>query len=208
MKPSTRVKVKNSTQEHLQIHEIIDDIVITKSRKANLIIQTSAVNFDLLSEYEQDNKIGAFSGLLNSLTFPVQVVIRTKRIDISNYINYLQNELKKPMSEGLRKQMSVYTTFVQNLVVQNDVLDKKFYIVVPHMVYNLSLSSILPLPKKDESTGIGDTELEKLVEQAKIYLYPKRDHLLKQIARMGLIGHQLENDELIELFYSVYNEVE
>lgn len=207
MKPSTRSKVKYSTQDHLQIHEIIDDIVITKTRKALIILQTSAVNFDLLSEYEQDNKIAAFSGLLNSLTFPIQVLIRTKRIDISNYINYLQAELKRPMGEGLKKQLLIYTTFVQNLVVQNDVLDKKFYIVIPHLVYTLSAST-LPLPTSTEPAEIDDKELEKLIEQAKIYLYPKRDHIMKQISRMGLVGHQLQNDELIELFYSVYNEVE
>ncbi len=208
MKPSTRAKVQYSTQDHLQIHEIIDDIVITKNRKTNLIIETSAVNFDLLSEHEQDNKINAFAGLLNSLTFPIQIVIRTKRIDISNYVNYLQNEQKKEMSEGMRKQMKVYTTFIQNLVVQNDVLDKKFYVVIPHTVYNLDAKSILPLPKASDGGLIGDSELEKLVEQAKIYLYPKRDHMLKQLSRMGLVGHQLENDELIELFYGIYNEVE
>lgn len=203
MDPKARARATASTQEHLEVRDIIDDIVITSTGTAALLIQTTAVNFDLLSEYEQDNKIYAFAGLLNSLNFPVQILIKTNRIDITHYVNYLKAQSDRPMSPGLKKQLEVYTLFIQNLIVQNDVLDKKFYFV---LFYNpiASITSAGMLKQGGNDAKV-DTEINKLVERGKIFLYPKRDHVLKQLGRMGLSGHQLANAELMELFYNIYN---
>ncbi len=205
MDSKKRKKVAATTQDHLQVKEIVDDLILTKVGSVILILQTTAVNFDLLSEYEQDNKIGAFSGLLNSLNFQVQILIRTKRIDISNYVDHLKDQLKKPMSEGLKKQMIVYTNFIQNLIVQNDVLDKKFYLAIPYSNVNVDNPIQMLTGAKEKEVELTPYELEKTLEKGKIYLYPKRDHILKQLGRMGLAGHQLTNNELIELFYEYYN---
>jgi hypothetical protein len=107
-------------------------MIITKSNTVCLIIQTSAVNFDLLSEYEQDSKIMAFGGLLNSLSFPIQILVKTNRIDITKYVDYLKSQTDRAMTPGLKKQLEIYTQFIQNLIVQNEVLDKKFYIVLSY----------------------------------------------------------------------------
>ena len=203
MDAKARARATSSTQEHLQVKDIVEDLVITATGSAALIIQTTAVNFDLLSEYEQDNKIYAFAGLLNSLNFPIQILIKTNRVDISNYVNYLKAQQNNPMTKGLKNQLEIYTQFIQNLIVQNDVLDKKFYIVIPYNpIATLNPSGILKLSKEKETVEV---ESSKLAEKGKIFLYPKRDHVLKQIARMGLIGHQLTNTELLELFYNLYN---
>ena len=207
MKAKTRAKTIESTQDHLEVREIIDDIVLTKSGSAALVLQTSAVNFDLLSEYEQDNKIYAFAGLLNSLNFHMQIMIRTRRIDISTYIDYLKSMNDRPISPGLKKQLEIYTLFIQNLIVQNDVLDKNFFIVIPYNPsFQLPTLNILDKKKKDDIKEKQEKMAkEKLVEQAKMFLYPKRDHILKQIARIGLDGHQLTNKELLAEFYTLYN---
>lgn len=201
MKSKTRARITASTQDHLEVKEILDDLVITKTGTISLVLQTTSVNFDLLSEYEQDNKIMAFAGLLNSLNFHIQVMIRTKRIDISTYVNHLKAQQQNAMTEGLRKQLTVYTQFIQNLIVQNDVLDKKFYIVIPYN-QNATLSSAGSV--KGQKT-IDAINYDRVLEQGKIFLYPKRDHILKQLGRMGLVGHQLTTPELIEIFYDIYN---
>lgn len=209
MKAKTRARVQNSTQQHLELREVIDDLVISKSGVVSLVLQTNAVNFDLLSEVEQDNKIYAFAGLLNSLNFHIQILIRTKRIDITKYIKYLESQRERPMTEGLKKQLQSYTLFVNNLIVQNDVLDKKFYVVIPYTPGSISLDKpLIPsfMGGSNNDTGTGELlNLEKAVEQGKIFLYPKRDQILKLLGRMGLMGHQLTNNELIELFYDIYN---
>jgi len=207
VKAKTRAKTIESTQDHLEVKDIVEDLVLTKSGSAALVLQTSAVNFDLLSEYEQDNKIYAFAGLLNSLNFHIQIMIRTKRIDISTYIDYLKSMNDRPMSSGLKKQLEIYTLFIQNLIVQNDVLDKNFFIIIPYNPsFQLPTLNILEKKKMGEiKEKQAKMAKEKLIEQAKMFLYPKRDHILKQIGRIGLDGHQLTNKELLAEFYTLYN---
>lgn len=207
MDKKARARTTWSTQDHLKVRDIRDDLVITKEGSVAMVIQTSSINFDLLAEYEQDNKIYAFAGLLNSLNFRIQILIRTKRIDISNYIDYLKSNKKKEMSEGLKRQLDIYTNFVQNLIVQNDVLDKNFYIVVPYSPgATLPGANIFTSKKsKEEEEKYKTMQLDQLLEKAKIFLYPKRDHILKQLGRMGLVGHQLTTKELLTEFYTIYN---
>lgn len=207
MEAKSRAKIIESTQDHLEIRDIVDDIVVTKSGSAALVLQTSAVNFDLLSEYEQDNKIYAFAGLLNSLNFHIQIMIRTKRIDISTYLDYLKQMSNREISPGLKKQLDIYTQFIQNLIVQNDVLDKNFFIVIPYNpAFQLPSFNIIGKKKNEDVKETQENmATEKLVEQAKMFLYPKRDHILKQLSRMGLDGHQLTNKELLAEFYTLYN---
>lgn len=204
---NARARATASTQDHLAIRSIVDDLVVNKNGSVAMIIQTSSINFDLLAEYEQDNKIYAFAGLLNSLNFRIQILIRTKRIDISNYIDYLNIQKEKAMSDGLKKQLDIYTNFVQNLIVENDVLDKNFFIVIPYNpAGTLPTTSVLPFSKnKTTQEEAQNAQLEQIVEKAKIFLYPKRDHILKQLGRMGLFGHQLTSKELISEFYTMYN---
>ena len=207
MNSRERARTTVSTQDHLEVKNILDDLVITKSGSVALVLQTNAINFDLLAEYEQDNKIYAFAGLLNSLNFYIQILIRTKRIDITNYIEYLKNQKRTEITPGLQNMLTIYTQFVQNLIVQNDVLDKNFFIVIP---YNPAApipgASLFTAKKtKDEQEAQATMKQDQLLEKAKIFLYPKRDHLIKQLSRMGLTGHQLTNQELINEFYTTYN---
>lgn len=207
MDKNTRARAIASTQDELEVRDIRDDLIITKSGSVAMVIQTSAINFDLLAEYEQDNKIYAFAGLLNALNFPIQILIRTKRIDITSYVDYLKSQAKREISEGLRKQLEIYTQFVQNLIVQNDVLDKNFFVVVPFNP-GLSISEIglLGIKKKNEEEDTyKEMAIDQLLEKSKIFLYPKRDFILKQLSRMGLVGHQLDNTELLSEFYTIYN---
>jgi len=207
MDKNARARTTSSTQEHLAFRDIVDDLVVNKNGTVSMIIQTSAINFDLLAEYEQDSKIYAFAGLLNSLNFRIQILIRTKRIDITNYIDYLKKQKEQPMSEGLKKQLDIYTVFVQNLIVENDVLDKSFFLVIPYSpALQLPGSNLFDAKKnKEEQVKYQQMQTDQLVEKAKLFLYPKRDHVLKQLSRMGLFGHQLTTKELITEFYAIYN---
>jgi len=207
MDTNARARTTASTQDHLEIKDIVDDLIITKSGSVAMVIQTTAINFDLLAEYEQDSKITAFSRLLNALSFHIQILIRTRRIDISNYVDYLINQENSSMSEGLKKQLHIYTKFIQNLIVQNDVLDKNFFIVIPfNPAGELPGSSLLKSKKtRDEMKQNLQLKQEQLLEKAKIFLIPKRDQVLKQLVGMGVMGHQLTNKELISEFYTIYN---
>ncbi len=193
-----------STQDHLDILEIKDDFVVLKNGVIALVLETTSLNFDLLSEREQDAKILAFSGLLNSLTFFVQIVIRTSRTDLSDYIEILEDQKRRQMTEGLRKQMEIYIKFIKNLTVTNEVLEKRFFIVIP------SSTGISLQPGMFKKLfGKGDEEVsfdvDKKIEKAKLKLFPRRDHIVKQLKKMGLFARTLTSSELVRLYYGIYN---
>jgi len=199
-------QINATTQDHLEIEDIIEDVVILKDGSACLVLQTTAVNFGLLSEKEQDATIFAYAALLNSLSFPIQIVIRSKRTDISDYLRQLSEAEEKQRNLDLKAQIRKYREFVSQTVQKGKVLDKKFYIVIPFSFLELGASGAL----KGLAKGGRGLPFSKdyILEQAKINLYPKRDQLLKQLSRLGLSAKVLTASELVELYFDVYNPAE
>lgn len=195
-------KIGVSTQDHLLIEDIVDDIVILKDGSATLILQTTAVNFGLLSEKEQDATIFAYAALLNSLSFPVEIVIRSKRADVSSYLAQLDEAATGQKHPNLASQIRRYREFVASTVQKQQVLDKKFYIVLPFSFLELGAGKVVGKLTRRGKLPFGK---DYLLEQAKIALYPKRDQLLKQLNRLGLSARVLAQPELTELYFDIYN---
>lgn len=180
-----------TTQNHLNISEIKENIVMLKDGGASLVIETNAVNFGLLSEMEQISIISSFAQLLNSLSYSIQIVIQSQRLDVSSYIMMLENAQKIQTNPLLANLIAKYRVFVQSLVKENEVLDKQFYIV-------LNVSSL--------EIGIGFLNTEERLVKAKALLSPRRDQVIRQLARVGLTAQQLTTPELIKMFYEIYNQ--
>lgn len=179
-----------TTQDFLPIEDIKNDLVILKDGSVAMIVQTSAVNFDLLSQNEQLAIIGSFAALLNSLSFSIQIIIRSKRLDISSYLEILKKAEGDQKNPLLQMMMVKYRNFVSSIIRENEVLDKQFYVVI-------SVSSLeLGLVKKTEQN----------LQKAITLLIPRRDHILRQLSRIGLKSSQLTSEKLIMLFYDIYNE--
>lgn len=179
-----------TTQDHLDIETIQDDLVILKNGICSLVIQTSALNFGLLSEEEQDATIYAYAGLLNSLSFPIQIVVKSDKKDISGYLELLSAQEKKLKDPILQERMKNYRSFIETTITEQNVLDKKFYLIVSYQLVTLS----------------GKVEItEDLLQKAKADLEPKRDHIIKQLTRIGLTSQQLNSQNLMRLFHSFYN---
>lgn len=191
-----------STQDHLDIDDIRDNLVILKSGKVSAIIETTSLNFDLLANNEQDARIYTFAGLLNSLNFPIQIVIRTQQTDASKYLKLLEEYKQRVSSEALGSQVSIYQEFITNLTQNTVILNKRFYIVVPTITL-LQVEKTNPIKTffgKDETV----VNIRDIVEKAQVELGPKVAHIIKDLANMGLAAKQMTNDELIKLYYSVY----
>ena len=124
------LKIKASTQEHLDIEDIIDNLAILKTGWVAMVLTTTAVNFDLLSEAEQDATIYAYGALLNSLSFPIQILIRSRKADITSYFQSLYEAEKSQANPDLKRQIQKYQDFIQTIVQQKTVLDKKFYLII------------------------------------------------------------------------------
>lgn len=195
----TKDKLKASTQEHLDVEDIVENLVVLKTGWVAMVLQTSAVNFDILSEAEQDATMYAYGALLNSLTFPLQTLIRSKRQDISAYYQHLTEAEQSQRNPDLKRQIQKYRDFIQSTVQQRTLLDKKFYLIIHFSPLELSVKSF-----RKQNTQNTKSKAQ-LVSDAKVALAPKRDHIIKQTARLGLITRQLETQELVELFYDIYN---
>ena len=197
---SNKQTIKGSTQHFVEIDDIKDDIVLLRDGSACLIIQTTAVNFGLLSETEQDATIFAYAALLNSLSFPIQIVIRSKKMDISSYLSSLEEKIQNQSSEPLRHQMELYKSFIEATIKDNNVLDKKFYIVIPFSKLELGIGGALPGARK----GLPFNK-SYIWEKAKNALYPKRDHIARQLARLSLKALVLTTPRLASLYYEIFN---
>lgn len=200
----SKIAVRGSTQEHLEIADVRDDLVVMKDGSVALVLAVSAVNFGLLSEKEQEAIIFAYAGLINSLNFTIQILVRSQKKDVSHYLTLLEKEQEKQTNELLKNQIANYRQFVATTVKENNVLDKKFYVVLPFSSLELGVSVTTAGIFKKQRRGL-PLPIETIIERAKVALMPKRDHLLRQLGRLGLRARQLTTGELIELFYEIYN---
>jgi len=196
--------IRASTQDHLEIEDIKDGVVILKDGGACVIITVTSINYDLLSEREQEAIIYAYAGFLNSLTFPIQIFIRSQQKDISSYLNLLEEAIEKETRPLIKEQIIKYKKFVGETVKKNNVLDKKFYIVIPMSSLEIGVAKALTSTFKPGKKKL-PFDKAYILEKAKINLYPKRDHILRLLGRIGLKGKQLETKELIKLFFEIYN---
>jgi hypothetical protein len=202
-------KIIPTTQEHLDILDIKDDLVILKNGTTCAVIQTTAVNFDLLSEIEQDAIIAAFSMLLNSITFPIQIVLRSKRLDISKYIEKVRVVESKISDPLMKHQAGAYKKFVQEVIQQNEVLDKKFFVVVPSVSAEESVSMgpfdwIFKLIGTNKGSS-GNVNVDDAIKTGRTQIMPKADHVTKEFHRLGIKTKLLTTQELVELFFDIYN---
>jgi len=178
-----------TTQEHLLITDIKEDLVILKTGGGALVLQVSAVNFGLLSDREQIGIIASFAQMLNSLSFSIQIVIHSERLNISSYLDLLDKAEKAQVNPLLSSLIGNYRQFIQSTIKENDVLDKKFYLIIPLFSLELGLTA----------------SKESLHQKIKTVLLPRRDQVIRQLNRVGLRATQLTERKLLELFYDIYN---
>ena len=194
--------IRATTQDFLEIEDITDDLVVCTDGSCVMIVETTAVNFGLLSEKEQEALIFAYSGLLNSLSFPIQIYLRSKHKDISAYLKRLEEAETKQTNPVLSSRITRYREFIASTVKERNVLDKKFYIVIPFSALELGVTNVSTLARK---RGL-PYQKSYIVGRAKTVLSPKRDHILRQLNRLGLKGGQLNTQKLVELFHDIYNQ--
>jgi len=194
--------IRASTQTFTEIVDVDRDLVLFRDGSVVLVIATTAVNFGLLSEKEQDAIIYSYAGLLNSLSFPIQILIQTKHKDISAYLKLLEDQEARQKSPKLARSIHGYRLFVASMVKEKEVLDKKFYIVLPFSSIELGVSSsLLFSPQK---AGL-PYDKSYILDKALTVLLPKRDHLMRLLTRVGLRATQLDSESLVRLFFGMYN---
>jgi hypothetical protein len=193
-------KIHATTQKFTEIADFADDIVIWEGGSACMIIEITASNFALLSKREQDSRIFAYGGMLNSLSFPIQILIRNRRMDISLYIHELEEVIANTKNPQLATYVAYYSAFVKEMVTVNVVLNKSFYIVIPFSSLEMGVTGATQTQQKKQS------QKDLFIESARKALQNKANALLGQLQKFASSARILEKEDLIKLYYEIYNE--
>lgn len=198
-----------STQTHLRFGEIRDNTLVLKNGGMRAVLKTSSINFNLKSEPEQNSIIYGYQGFLNSLEFPVQIVVRSKKLDIDNYLKQVKELGDKQKNPLLQEQTYEYAEYIKKLVDYADIMDKEFYVVVPYDPATTPGTTTLVqgffqrLAPKDSFADI-KKRLDSFNRLKKTLI--QRVNVVKSgLENCGLKVQQLTTPELIELFYNIYN---
>ena len=208
--PVTPVKSNpNSTQNTLLINEIRDGVVIMSDGSYRSVVMLKSINFDLMSPGEREAVEYSYQGFLNSLYFPVQIFVRSQKVDLGPYIEKLDKIRGEHDNMLLAMLMDDYINFMDNLAAQTNIMDKKFYVVIPFFP-NVDTQKAVQASKSLLSGSFGQKEQaitinEGDLEAAKTELRNRVQAVLNGLMQCGVQGLPLDTQELIELYYDAYN---
>jgi type IV secretory pathway VirB4 component len=194
-----------STQAHLPIAEIRDGTVIMKDGTLRAVLITSSINFSLKSDDEQNALISAYVGFLNSIDFPLQIVVQSRKLQMGPYIENLRTLEREQQNELLRTQTTDYRSFIEELVDIGQIMTKRFYIVVPYDPLSNKKKSFWSRFKEVLKPGSAVKLKEKLFQDRRADLELRVRHVTSGLSSMNLQVVQLDTQALIELYYSTYN---
>lgn len=202
----------NSTQNTLQIAEIRDGIVIMNDGSYRAVVMAKSINFDLMSPQEQESTEYAYQGFLNSLYFPIQIFVRSQRVDLQPYIGRLDKIRTEHDNMLLALLMDDYIGYIDQLAMQTNIMDKKFYLVIPFFpVVDAQkaltqsknfFSGLIELFNKTESHVVVS---EPDLNNAKDELRNRVQAVMGGLQQCGIQSLPLDTQELIELYYDTYN---
>lgn len=199
---------KAATQRYLPFAEIRNDTVVLKSGGLRAVLKVEPINYNLKSETEQMGIVEGYKSFINTLNFPVQIVVRSSQVNIDPYIIEIRENAEKQENELLKEQSMAYANFIERVIEVAEIMQKKFYIIIP---LDDTPEKKQPLVSQFMSwMGVDDSVSKALSRSRKFHGLSSR--LNDQISivesglqNVGLSTKRLNTQELIELFYQIYN---
>lgn len=204
-KKSTKKNTRPSTQTHLPIAEIKDGVVVLKDGTLRAVLMVSSINFALKSDDEQNAIISAYVGFLNSIDFPLQIVVQSRRLQMKPYIEQLRTLEKEQTNQLLQVQIADYRAFIQELVEIGQIMTKRFYVIVPYDPISNKKKSFWSSFKEVFRPAITIRMKEDRFLQRKRDLDLRVRQVVGGLQSVGLQLAQLDTQSLIELYYTTYN---
>ncbi len=197
----------SSTQRFLPIAEIRNDTVLLKNGGHRAVLQVEALNFSLKSETEQQGIIAGYESFVNTISFPLQIIIRSSKMNIDPYLADLRTIGGTQTNELLKDQTLSYADFVEKLIDVADIRQKRFFVVIPMD----AAAHKKTLVEQFFGWISPDDSMSKAVQRERDFAFNSR--ILKErmnliqagLENIGLQSHRLTTQELIELYYQIYN---
>ena len=189
---------QTSTQQFLEIEEIREGTLVLKTRQIRGVLMVSSANFALKSSEEQQAIIFQFQNFLNSLDFPLQIVVQSRRLNITGYLEALKNLEQNQQNELLKTQTADYRAFVGQLISGGSIMAKNFFVVVPFSLGEV-IGGVQKGKQQRQKTGkLSEQQFERMKNQ----LWQRMEFAALGLRRAGLQVVPLNTEELIELFWS------
>lgn len=201
----TKPQPTKPSQDFVEVQSIKDGVVYLKNKGLRQVLIVSGVNFDLKSEDEQNLILGTFQNFLNSLDFAVQFFIHSRKVNVEKYLKLMGSRKEEEQNELLKIQIDEYITFIKNFVDQNAIITKTFFVVVPYDPIVIpggskGLMSIFS-SNKSAAKAAAEASLQENLEQ----LRRRAEQVITGLNQIGLRAVPLEDDDLVELYYNLYN---
>lgn len=199
---------KASTQKFIPIENIRNDVVVLRGGKIRSVLQVSSINLALKSQEEQEAVIYTYQNFLNSLDFPIQILINSRLMNIEGYIQNLEGMVLKQETQLLKMQTQEYINFIRRFVEQANIISTDFFIIVPYSLLEADIGKggagerFKSLFGK--SSNLGAADIEKF-QYHRSQLMQRVDFISSGLHRIGLTVNALNTKQLISLYWNIYN---
>jgi len=208
--PAQKPKNPNSTQNSLILSEVRDNMVIMADGSFRAVVACKSINFDLMSSREREGVELSYQNFLNALNHPIQILVRSQRIDIGPYIDHLVEIRQSQDNMLLNVLMDDYINFIDALSQEANIMDKSFFIAIPYYP-NGDATSLLEQSKGffgklfvKNSNAVTKIDTA-MYEKAKTEIKNRVDGVMSGLFQLGIQSVQLSTKELGELYYNFYN---
>lgn len=193
-----------ATQDFVSIRDIKENVVISKDGQMLMLLLASSINFALKSIDEQRAVLGQFQNFLNTLDFTLQIYVQSRRLNIEPYLELLSGLKDKQDNELMQIQLREYVEFIKTFTTNVDVMSKNFFVAVPYTPSKINITKgITNLFTPGQKTASLPNDMQ--FEEHRIQLEQRVGVVTEGLARVGVRTITLGNDELVELFYHIYN---
>jgi type IV secretory pathway VirB4 component len=191
-----------STQNFVPVRDIKDNVVVLKNGQLCMILLASSINFALKSSDEQRAILGQFQSFLNTIDFSIQFYIQSRRLNIDPYLAQLQEREVQQDNDLMRIQLREYMEFIRTFTREVDVMSKNFFIVIPYNPIPTDLATNL-----SAVLGKGNRELldDSKFQEYRLQLEQRASLVEQGLTRIGVRTIPLQNEELVELYYHIFN---
>ena len=194
-----------STQKYVDVEEVRDGVIVLKNGSLRAVLLVSSINFDLKSTEEQDSIVNQYQNFLNSLDFPIQIVISSRKLNITPYLEYLKRQESHITNELLAFQLAEYQNFIKNLADVSNIMTKYFYVVVPFYPVESVKGGLLDKFFGGNNQHQSVAKRREMFETYKSQLWQRVDHIVAGLSGTGVKITPLNTEEAIELLYNSYN---
>lgn len=193
-----------ATQHYLNIADIRDNCLILRNGEVRQILTVTALNFALKSEQEQAAIIYQYQAFLNSLQFPIQVVVQSRQLDLTAYLTKLKEKADQTANTALKAQMLDYLEFITRLIALGNIMEKRFFVIIPYATAAARTRSLFGQLFKEQTVTVGDAEFQS----AKAKLAERAESIRQGLAGIGLEVTIASKEEVAKMLYQTYNPIE